>query len=474
MRPPLAWVRKSAETNDIVTGPGRSTSLLLLSSARGAARRSSSLFRSKSYCAGVMSPLSQGRERGRSRSPANSETSTPVPIRLRPDDRSVSAVRSTAEGPIPPFLRHSRSEIQEKFVELEWIQRKRLLDGRMTTDPLAPWATEQGPEVKARNRYLNVQPWRNNRIHLHVAPGQCDYINASPIIVTSTKSDQDTRYIATQGPKEGQYNHIWRMIWHETADPAVIVMLTQTLESGRDKCFQYFPLDMDDPTISVSDDGDSEPTFEADVTLLECAYDPITCSTIRKLRLTVGEKSKTVWHFLFAGWPDFGVPEETQRTALLQLISLSAEKAGAPTNPRVVHCSAGVGRSGTFIALDQLLREMDEGAFDDLPEEDGDEQDVIFETVNRLREQRMLMVQSEGQLQFLYQVLKDRWLERQAGGEAGDVPRQEPAEPSEMEIELDDVNPGSPPPDSMVERNHVTRGPNSADISATDQASTHS
>jgi protein-tyrosine phosphatase len=204
------------------------------------------------------------------------------------------------------------------------------------------------------------------------------------------------------------------MIWHETANPAVVVMLTQIWEAGRDKCFQYFPENLtgiDELTINDEDEfGDG---FKATVKLLSLSEDEGSRSTIRKMALTVGDEEKIVWHFLFSGWPDFCVPEGENQAALLRLIKLSEEHNVVPEKPRIVHCSAGVGRSGTFIALDHLLQELEDGSIEEEISR-APNIDPIFETVNKLREQRMTMVQSESQLVFIYQVLKEQWLKKKS------------------------------------------------------------
>jgi protein tyrosine phosphatase len=306
------------------------------------------------------------------------------------------------------------------------------------------------------------------------------------------------------------------MVFHESKDVAVIVMLTQTFEAGREKCAQYFPLDDEQVSMTLTEesaeDADLEQqpetmiepvvveeshaeetvseeskkriettvterkvkTAEAEepaivsrpvaqqivtekapresaeivaakmkvempstielyvpsqkselepmvtnqsspvrmrtfknmgkVTLLESTFDAKSRSEIRKLQLTIGSESKIVWHFLFAGWADYSKPEGNDREALLELIKLSASKSG-PDNPRVVHCSAGVGRTGTFIALDYLLQELESGQ---LLQVADPETDPIFETVNLMREQRMMMVYNEMQMQFIYEVLREQ------------------------------------------------------------------
>lgn len=87
-----------------------------------------------------------------------------------------------------------------KFVDLEWEQRRRIAQGTPQSDPdqLSPWARCTGEDVIGRNRYANVEPYLNNRVRLSVPEGQNDYINASPIVLESTKSNTVTKFIATQ------------------------------------------------------------------------------------------------------------------------------------------------------------------------------------------------------------------------------------------------------------------------------------
>lgn len=328
------------------------------------------------------------------------------------------------------------------------MQRARIAEGMLANDPSHRWALEGDPEVKARNRYVGVQAWANSRIHLKVAEGECDFINASPIVTRDSMTKEERRYIATQvsggisrhrtcsnglqGPKPRHIAHFWHMVFHESTDVGIVVMLTQTFESGREKCCQYFPLNADESPMPlyanqsdpyVNDGGHEKPNADnllGTVKLLECSFDKTSRSEVRKLELTVGSQSKIVWHFLFAGWADFAKPEGEDREALLELTRLSASKCTL-NNPRVVHCSAGVGRTGTFIALDHLLRELESGQL--LTVSDAGT-DPIFETVNQMREQRMMMVYNEIQLQFVYEVLReqvDKKLGKTGGKDPGDM-----------------------------------------------------
>lgn len=293
----------------------------------------------------------------------------------------------------------------------------------------------------ARNRYMNVEPYAQNRIKLKVAEGVNDYINASPIQLGRR------RYIATQGPKDTSVNHFYRMLAEEVTSPAVVVMLTQTHEAGREKCFQYYPLSVEESPLTIPPDEEIQDGFKGEVHLDSVEEDSQSRSQVRRLRLrtSMDDSSETkeieIQHLLFSGWPDFLIPEGEDRAALIGLIRLSAslnhEREPAETNPeaqpngtnganytgnateqptpnpRIIHCSAGVGRSGTFIALDYLLSLLASGQLDDIQD-----RDPVVETVDLLRQQRMMMVQGEAQFQFLYEVLKERMVAIMQGQDA--------------------------------------------------------
>jgi protein-tyrosine phosphatase len=199
------------------------------------------------------------------------------------------------------------------------------------------------------------------------------------------------------------------MIWQETGDVAVIVMLTQTHDGFMEKCYQYFPPSAEAAAYYVEPIDKENNGPEGSVTFQETVSDPGSKTEIRRLSLRFGDETKEIWHFLYAGWPDFAVPEDEDRAALLGLVKHSAERNSSPSNPRIIHCSAGVGRSGTFIALEYLLAQIESGAMADAKEGE----DLIYDVVNRLREQRMLMVQMDIQYEFLYDVIKEQFIEWQ-------------------------------------------------------------
>ncbi|KAH4101776.1 hypothetical protein HBH70_190960 [Parastagonospora nodorum] len=316
--------------------------------------------------------------------------------------------------PYPAFLRANRGDLHMKWTHLEMAQLERLRDAMHAqvngSEQSYEYSRCNGEEHASRNRYANVNPYLAHRVKLEVPEGHSDYINASPITLTTTKSNTVLKYIATQGPIADSWSHIWRMIWKENQDPAVIVMLTQTHETGREKCYPYYPQSPSNPDMRINEHDEFEDGLIHNLHLASLHQDEEARTQVREIDMTTDDSDETrkIWHLLFAGWPDFSAPEGADRAALLRLIEISREKGGdLATNPRIVHCSAGIGRSGTFIALEYLLQELAEGSLDAVPDTD----DPIVSVITQLRDQRAGMVQAKLQFLFLYDALRERWRE---------------------------------------------------------------
>uniref|UniRef100_A0A3Q3M2J0 protein-tyrosine-phosphatase n=1 Tax=Mastacembelus armatus TaxID=205130 RepID=A0A3Q3M2J0_9TELE len=252
---------------------------------------------------------------------------------------------------------------------------------------LVPVGTEQTkkaallPENKPKNRFTNVLPYDWCRVKLTTSnPSQTsDYINASYL----PGYNSNREYIATQGPLPSTVSDFWRMIWEQRVNG--IVMVTNCTESGRIKCEQYWP-------------ADKTPCLYGELLVTIRSEHQKPNWTLREFTVKSNNTSeeRTVKHFHFTGWPDHGVPNSTK--VLIEFRGLvrwhiEREGAGAPT---VVHCSAGVGRTGTIIALDVLLQQLEKkGAVD------------ILDFVHRMRLNRPYMVQTESQYVFLHQCIMD-------------------------------------------------------------------
>uniref|UniRef100_A0A8C9UZ91 protein-tyrosine-phosphatase n=1 Tax=Scleropages formosus TaxID=113540 RepID=A0A8C9UZ91_SCLFO len=245
-----------------------------------------------------------------------------------------------------------------------------------------PLDTALLPENRGKNRYNNILPYDSTRVKLCcVDDDPCsDYINASYIPGNSFRRE----YIATQGPLPGTKDDFWKMVWEQNVHN--IVMVTQCLEKGRVKCDHYWPFDQD-------------PLYYGDLIVQMVSESVLSEWTIREFKMCSEDQmncSRLVRHFHYTVWPDHGVPETTQ--SLIQFVRTVRDYVNrtAASGATVVHCSAGVGRTGTFIALDRVLQQLD--SKDTLD---------IYSNVFDLRLHRSHMVQTECQYVYLYQCVRD-------------------------------------------------------------------
>uniref|UniRef100_A0AAQ6AN40 protein-tyrosine-phosphatase n=1 Tax=Amphiprion ocellaris TaxID=80972 RepID=A0AAQ6AN40_AMPOC len=266
------------------------------------------------------------------------------------------------------FANGDRVGLEEEFKKLTNM---RIMKENMRTGNL--------PANMKKNRVLQIIPYDFNRVILSMRRGQefTDYINASFI----DGYRQKDYFIATQGPLPHTVEDFWRMVWEWKCHS--IVMLTELQEREQDKCCQYWPTE-DSVTY-----GDYTVELKGD-TLCETF-------SLRDLVLTfVPEKqTRVIRHFHFHGWPEIGIPAEGK--GMIDIIaSVQRQQQQSGNHPIVVHCSAGAGRTGTFIALSNILERVKaEGLLD------------VFQTVKSLRMQRPHMVQTVEQYDFCYRVVQD-------------------------------------------------------------------
>ncbi|XP_076154884.1 receptor-type tyrosine-protein phosphatase H-like [Alosa pseudoharengus] len=235
------------------------------------------------------------------------------------------------------------------------------------------------PENKSKNRFIDILPYDYSRVKLSTSGQNSDYINANFIPGYGDKKE----YIAAQGPLTSTVSDFWRMIWEQKSER--IVMVTNCIENGKAKCDQYWP-------------QDPSPCHHGDLLITMTSERKDTNWIVRELIVKNEAKSeeRRVKHFHFTAWPDHGVPNGTQELIEFRGLIRQHIHSSRSSGPTVVHCSAGVGRTGTLIALDVLLQQMEkEQAVD------------IAGFVHRMRRHRPRMVQTESQYIFLHQCIKD-------------------------------------------------------------------
>ncbi|KAK6292357.1 hypothetical protein J4Q44_G00369410 [Coregonus suidteri] len=292
-------------------------------------------------------------------------------VGVRSNRRISSPVKAAHfESHLTKLQADSNYLLSEEFEDLKDVGRNQPLDAARL------------PENRGKNRYNNILPYDSTRVKLsYLEDDPCsDFINASYIPGNNFRRE----YIATQGPLPGTKDDFWRMVWEHNVYN--IVMVTQCVEKGRVKCDHYWP-------------ADREPLYYGDLVVQMLSESVLAEWTIREFKISSeGRPSfpRVVRHFHYTVWPDHGVPETTQ--SLIEFVRTVRDYIDrAPsTGATVVHCSAGVGRTGTFIVLDRVLQQLDSiGTVD------------VYGCVFDIRLHRSHMVQTEYQYSFLHQCVRD-------------------------------------------------------------------
>ncbi|XP_022124936.2 tyrosine-protein phosphatase non-receptor type 1 [Pieris rapae] len=232
------------------------------------------------------------------------------------------------------------------------------------------------PRNKHLNRYRDVSPYDHTRVKLNRI--ERDYINANFVNIPSAKRS----YILTQGPLAATMGHFWLMVWEQCSTG--IVMLNKLIENKETKCHQYWP--GEEGLESIYED------VQLAVTLI--SEQNKNYYILRKFKLQDLESKETrdVLQFHYITWPDFKVPKSpTQFLDFLNDVWSSGilESSGPP----IIHCSAGIGRSGTFCLVDSTLFSMESQGVDNVDPK---------EIMKIMRTQRMGLIQNTDQFRFCY------------------------------------------------------------------------
>lgn len=284
----------------------------------------------------------------------------------------------------------------EEFIgQLQVKGRKGLYQEYSQLKARGPQGTFLTARLKAnqcKNRYTDVLCYDHSRVALARRGDDEDstYINANFVDGYRHKN----AFISTQGPLPKTYCDFWRMVWEQRC--AVIVMTTRTFERGRGKCGQYWP-------AAVKASADFDGLFR--VTTLSADPKPDYIQAELELHNYETKETRLVSHLQFTSWPDYGVPDSALAMLAFRgvvrekqaqaLASMEPKWEGHPLGPPiVVHCSAGIGRTGTFITLDICILQLEEEGRVD-----------VRSTVERIRSQRAFSIQMPDQYVFCHLAL---------------------------------------------------------------------
>ncbi|XP_066964952.1 tyrosine-protein phosphatase 10D-like isoform X2 [Macrobrachium rosenbergii] len=341
----------------------------------------------------------------------------------------IPVIDASLSRPIP--LSNISDAVQRLMTDGQ-TELKREYDDLNTASPSKPATVAINALNASKNRYINILPFDETRVILNEYRGvpQSDYYNASYI----HGYEKPKEFIACQGPREHEKDVFWRMIWEKNVH--VIVMVTKCVESRTEKCSKYWP--------DASGNEFTLPMSELRVRTMEetpHTEEGYISRTIKlsKQSLILIPKSRIIQQFHYILWPDMGCPKNPDH--LIHFTNV-VKKAIPPKTCTVVHCSAGVGRTGTFIALCNLQEEMKVKNTVD-----------VFQAVYRMRQNRKNMVQTLAQYGFIYKCVQ-RWEEMRQGNCKLDM-EDDPYECEETrnsELILDDHNKSA----SLIELESMT------------------
>ncbi|ERE86151.1 NAD(P) transhydrogenase [Cricetulus griseus] len=244
-----------------------------------------------------------------------------------------------------------------------------------------PHRVAKFPENRNRNRYRDVSPYDHSRVKLQGTEN--DYINASLVDIEEAQRSYILTQASSMGPLPNTCCHFWLMVWQQKTK--AVVMLNRTVEKESVKCAQYWPTE--DREMLFKETGFSVKLLSEDVKSYYTVH-------LLQLENTNSGETRTISHFHYTTWPDFGVPESPASFLNFLFKVRESGSLNPEHGPAVIHCSAGIGRSGTFSLVDTCLILMEKG-------EDVNVKQILL----KMRKYRMGLIQTPDQLRFSYMAI---------------------------------------------------------------------
>lgn len=264
--------------------------------------------------------------------------------------------------------------------QLEQGRDVKLFDKLERRNPNLTMKDAKLPNNLSKNRYRDISPYDVTRVKL--TNWETDYINGNHILMEIPDTNIRNHYIACQGPLPNTCGDFWAMVYEQKA--TLIVMVTTTIERGMMKCFQYWP-----------SKGNS--VKFGNITVTSICEETTSCFVFRDFEIDVADSDdettkRHVSHIQYVAWPDHGVPDDA--SDFLYFISCVREKRVGMTVPTIVHCSAGIGRTGVMIAVEtaMCLIESNKPVFP-------------LKITRCMRNQRAMMIQTPMQFRFVCEAI---------------------------------------------------------------------
>uniref|UniRef100_A0A3P9KH08 protein-tyrosine-phosphatase n=1 Tax=Oryzias latipes TaxID=8090 RepID=A0A3P9KH08_ORYLA len=286
---------------------------------------------------------------------------------LSPRDQSAQEYLREGSHVLTPAMLHSRA-MDDQSLQAEFYETPMNF-----VDP----KEYNYPGLVRKNRYKTILPNTHSRVILKSQDEEdflSTYINANYL---KGYGGEEQAYIATQGPTVNTVGDFWRMVWQERSP--IIVMITN-LEEKNEKCVEYWPED------AVTHEG---------IGIRVVSVTQEDDYSLRVFTLKCGEEQRRLKQYWYTSWPDQKTPDKAPPLLeLVQEVERAREEAPPSSGPIIVHCSAGIGRTGCFIATSILCKQLrTEGVVD------------ILRTTCQLRLDRGGMIQTCEQYQFVHHVL---------------------------------------------------------------------